>query len=213
MPRTPKICSIDDCQNISRAHGYCMKHYMRFSRHGSPLIQGQLYPSKVPSVCTLEFCNLQHYAKGLCNLHYIRQKRHGDPKKRLTNKGFTISTNGYKVIWSEGNPILEHRYIMQQHVGRPLSTDEIVHHVDGDKLNNNLENLRLLARGEHSSHHHAQGDVPQRHRIYDTLPCLVCGKRSKARQLCGTHHQAFLEGRLPASVTVPPPFYSPSSHK
>lgn len=40
--------------------------------------------------------------------------------------------------------ILAHRLIMERHIGRPLESHEIVHHIDGNRLNNDPENLSLL---------------------------------------------------------------------
>lgn len=41
--------------------------------------------------------------------------------------------------------ILEHRYVLEKHLGRSLDKREVVHHIDGNKANNNLDNLVLCA--------------------------------------------------------------------
>lgn len=46
--------------------------------------------------------------------------------------------------------ILEHRYVMEQHLGRYLDPVEVVHHIDNNPSNNDLANLRLYAN--HSEH-------------------------------------------------------------
>ena len=47
----------------------------------------------------------------------------------------------------------KHRLIMEQYLGRKLQTYEIVHHIDGNKLNNHINNLKLTTREEHGSTH------------------------------------------------------------
>ena len=67
--------------------------------------------------------------------------------------GKTKSRKGYVVLRNGGDVIFEHRAVMEKHIGRKLTEDEVVHHINGDKTDNRLENLQLMTRGEHSTMH------------------------------------------------------------
>lgn len=74
-------------------------------------------------------------------------------EKSPSYKGGHINKDGYKVIRKDGKYYKEHRYIMMQHIGRELSRNEDVHHINGNKLDNHIENLQLLTKSEHSQLH------------------------------------------------------------
>ena len=47
----------------------------------------------------------------------------------------------------------EHRVVMEAHIGRLLRADEAVHHVNGDKADNRVENLELMSVSDHVALH------------------------------------------------------------
>jgi predicted RNA-binding Zn-ribbon protein involved in translation (DUF1610 family) len=59
------------------------------------------------------------------------------------------------VKYSDGTKrtILEHREVMEQHIGRRLLSTEYVHHIDGDKTNNAITNLQITTAKAHATHH------------------------------------------------------------
>lgn len=52
-----------------------------------------------------------------------------------------------------GKTVELHRHIMEQHLKRELITGEVVHHINGDILDNRIENLQLMTDSEHRSLH------------------------------------------------------------
>lgn len=77
-------------------------------------------------------------------------------KRKGTGKDWHLSNSGYIVKNMEGKTYLQHRYVMEEYLGRPLLANEHVHHKDGDKGNNNIDNLELLSASEHLKLHRAQ---------------------------------------------------------
>ena len=69
-------------------------------------------------------------------------------------KGGCIDDKGYRMVYVNGRRIQEHRAVMEAALRRRLETREHVHHINGDKLDNRLENLEVLDIREHSRLHH-----------------------------------------------------------
>lgn len=55
--------------------------------------------------------------------------------------------------------VLEHRLVMEKHIGRLLKSDEVVHHINGNTSDNRIENLKLFERSEHCKHHYPEGSL------------------------------------------------------
>lgn len=116
--------------------------------------------------CTVPNCERTHYAKELCQAHYSRRaadsdvpdstpigmgykggrgRDNGPPIARQERSGRT----GYVHIWITKTRIgVEHRLVMESHLGRRLETHETVHHLNGVRDDNRIENLELWSHAQ-----------------------------------------------------------------
>ena len=108
----------------------------------------------------LKLLNPKKYEADKLRKKLLKQKRNGKnvvvEKLRAPAGSGTITQQGYRRLTKKDHPnrtkgghVLEHVFVMSEHLGRPLKKGETVHHKNGDRLDNRIENLELF--------HHAHG--------------------------------------------------------
>lgn len=71
--------------------------------------------------------------------------------------------------------VYEHRVVAEEFLGRPLRTDEEVHHLDENKVNNHPENLLVLTQSQHQKLHGWMRRMGIDPTTYPTRLCECCG--------------------------------------
>lgn len=67
--------------------------------------------------------------------------------------------DGYICVWNGEKYILEHRKVMEDYLGRKLKKEEQIHHINGIKNDNRIENLQITNVYEHIKIHKRRGDL------------------------------------------------------
>ncbi len=107
-----------------------------------------------PCVSSSEDVGIDHSA-----FSFIRRKQNQQKEWKPRIKGWRKHL-GYIQIYNPAHPMsdkggyaMEHRIIMANHLDRVLTKDEFVHHINGNRADNRLENLELVTRWSHPSRH------------------------------------------------------------
>lgn len=96
--------------------------------------------------------------------------------------------NGYVRVWvSPYKYAYEHRVLMERHLGRQLLPSEDVHHINGIKNDNRLENLQVMPHVDHLRQH-APRCLPHQSPV-EPIPCPICGTLFKPLARNSEHRQ------------------------
>lgn len=149
-------CSVEGCEKPIRLRGLCGMHEARLRRHGDLNFVTPAGRFAKNPICTIGECDKPHVAKGMCQMHYRRAKLYGNPEVVLST-GYSVDRQGYVTMHLPGHPmanasgaVYEHRLIMSEHLGRVLELHESVHHKNGDRSDNRIENLELWSKAQPS---------------------------------------------------------------
>jgi hypothetical protein len=125
------LCAEDGCERGAVTGGRCTTHYKKE------------WDGRDRPECSELGCERQRIGNAArCALHRDRFRRSGDAGPAgllIAPKGSGhVNSNGYRLIFREGRYILEHRWVMEQLLGRQLLPTEEVHHCNRIKTDNRV---------------------------------------------------------------------------
>lgn len=146
-----KVCTCQRCgkEFEVKAYDHRLTHgeikYCSKQCANEALKRGKIIKCKC---CGKDFYSTRHeFCSKECVSNY--RSEHSPHKPYYENGYIVIHKRGYN---KKGNA-KQHRLVMEEYLGRQLSPNEVVHHINGDKTDNRVENLMVMSRDEHSKLH------------------------------------------------------------
>lgn len=146
-------CDYENCARRPGRNGLCVAHDLQRRRSGElrPL---RSHPGALDIACSFPECVGPMKARGLCTAHYAQQRRGQDLRPLRSPEWHTDARSGYVEMQTtiNGKPkrLYQHRQVMAEAIGRDLLPHENVHHKNGDKTDNRIENLELWSTSQPS---------------------------------------------------------------
>lgn len=163
MPKA--TCSVDGCDRPVQSRGLCSTDYWRWWKAQDRATTARPDPDRP---CSIEGCDktVRGGGRGWCSTHYERWRKHGDPAHPVkVYTGRRVTDGGYVHIWAPDHPlamsdhyVAEHRMVVHD-AGIEVPPGHHVHHLNGDKADNRLENLEVIDEAEHHRRHMAEAEV------------------------------------------------------
>lgn len=135
--------------------------------------RGASISSRPCEYCSKAFTPRKGSAGRFCSFN-CKNKGQKGPAASGWKGGRIVSAAGYVQVSENGEYVLEHRSVMAKHLGRKLEPYETVHHIDGNRANNVIENLQLRTG------RHGKGAAHQ---------CADCGSRNIVSVPIADRHQ------------------------
>jgi hypothetical protein len=129
------VCSVDRCDKPIKVKGLklCAKHYLRYTKHGSPTGGGPERYTSPTGVCIIEGCGKPHAARGYCTSHHKRFMRYGDPLGKAEPKPDTCTIEGCDKPYRANGYCSTHYQRARYHGDPHMTADALVRARNGGK--------------------------------------------------------------------------------